>query len=59
MEVNNMEVYFEPDKKWWQFWKRDRYLKENQEFSVDNGTLNFKKPLKGQFYITYSYIKDE
>jgi len=35
------------NKKWWQFWRLKRKLKNGRDYNVLEGTVTFKKQLKG------------
>lgn len=49
-----MKVYFKPDKKWWQFWKRGKYLKENKDYKIENGMITLNQyNAKGHYSIEY------
>jgi hypothetical protein len=50
-----MQVYFKPDKKPWEFWKRNRYLKHGKDYLIANQRVVFAKAFKGQLEFTYSY----
>lgn len=49
----NYQVYFEPDKHWWEFYKHNRFLIENKDYEVTNGRFMVKKQLRGQIQVTY------
>ena len=50
-----MQVYFKPDKKAWEFWKRDRYLEQGKDYLYENGYIVFAKAFKGHLEFKYSY----
>lgn len=50
-----MKIFYEPDKYWWQFWKKSRYLIENKEFEIVNRTIKIKKVFKGNLQIEYEF----
>lgn len=47
-------VYFEPDKQWWEFWKRSRYLVEGKDYKVTNGYFVAMKLLRGKVVAKYN-----
>lgn len=48
------QVYFQPEKHWWEFWKHDRYLINGKDYEIVNGYFILKKALKGKTVITYN-----
>ena len=50
-----MKVIFEPDKKWWLFWKVNRILKEGKHYTISNNGIDLRKKLKGKIQVEYSY----
>lgn len=48
-----MQVYFKPDKKLWEFWKRNRYLKPNKDYLIECGRIIFAKGFKGELKFEY------
>ena len=50
-----MQVYCKPEKKAWEFWKRDRFLKHGKDYLIENQRVVFAKVFKGQLEFKYSY----
>ena len=50
-----MKILLKPEKKQWQVWKRDRYLKSGKDYLIENERIVFAKCFKGKLEFEYNY----
>jgi hypothetical protein len=48
-----MKIYYTPDKKPWEIWKRNRYLKPEKDYLIENQRIVFGIPIKGKLEFEY------
>lgn len=52
------KIFFEPKKKWWEFWKRNRYLVNGKDYEIVNGRFVCKKVLNGKIDVRLGLSDD-